>query len=646
MKHMIGWTFALALATSAAAAPVVSLNEAEYRDKVFGCWMGKNIGGTLGMPFESNTELRDLAFYANVKAGEPAANDDLDQQLLWLKAMQDRDGAVDARVLGEHWLKYVPVDWNEYGIGKANMRRGLLPPLSGEYDNKQWKNSNGAWIRSEIWACLFPGQPALAARFAREDACVDHGQAEGTYAEIFMAVIESAAFVEPDRGRLIALGLSMIPEECRVARAVNTVLKAKADGKDWKAAREAVVKETADLGWFQAPGNVAFTMLGWVYGDNDFGKSLCIAVGCGDDTDCTGATLGSLLGIIGGYKSIPQKWIDPIGLKIKTVAISGFDNPGDLNALTDQTVAMSRRLQAKWGLPVTLTKGPTDLSQVAKLDIGNTKEAKKLLALSPYRIVWNDRSVVAVLDYLRSPDVTPGEKRELELELTNPTEQTRTYDLDLGGVPAGWQAEGLPAFVTLKGGKTEKLRFRVSVAASDGLGWDYRMTLHISGGYETVNFPLTLVGKAVVGPNCLSLASKGATATSDSELDREPGCTPKVIDGIICSAEDYQNRWHASISKPMPHWIEVKLAKPARVNRVILRFADPKGYATQFDILAKVGDTYQRVGGSEANQEPRSFRATFDPVTTDTVKLVIRASANPQYPTAAQLSEFEVYGAD
>ena len=28
------------------------LNRDEYRNKVLGCWMGKNIGGTLGAPFE------------------------------------------------------------------------------------------------------------------------------------------------------------------------------------------------------------------------------------------------------------------------------------------------------------------------------------------------------------------------------------------------------------------------------------------------------------------------------------------------------------------------------------------------------------------------------------------------------------------
>lgn len=28
------------------------MNKEEFRSKVYGCWMGKNIGGTLGMPME------------------------------------------------------------------------------------------------------------------------------------------------------------------------------------------------------------------------------------------------------------------------------------------------------------------------------------------------------------------------------------------------------------------------------------------------------------------------------------------------------------------------------------------------------------------------------------------------------------------
>src|SRR5208283_4598668 len=85
--------------------PVVNLNEEEFRDRVFACWLGKNVGGTLGMPFEGLRQINDVDFYTDVKPGEPAANDDLDLQLLWLKALQDHGGVVDARILGEYWLK-------------------------------------------------------------------------------------------------------------------------------------------------------------------------------------------------------------------------------------------------------------------------------------------------------------------------------------------------------------------------------------------------------------------------------------------------------------------------------------------------------------------------------------------------------------
>ena len=649
MKRALGWTLIFAAATSTWAAPLVKLNEAEFRDKVFACWLGKNIGGTLGMPFEGKTEPRDLTFFTNLKAGEPAANDDLDLQLLWLKAMQDHDGVVDARILGEYWIKHIPPNWNEYGVGKDNMRRGILPPLSGEYNNTKWKNSNGAWIRSEIWACLFPGQPALAAKYAREDACVDHAQAEGTYAEIFTAVLESAAFVEHDRDKLIALGLSMIPADSRLARAIKTVLKAKADGKDWKTARELAIKETYDMGWFQAPLNVAFTMLGWLYGENDFGKSLCIAVGCGDDTDCTGATLGSIFGIIHGTKGIPKTWSDPIGLSIKTCAVTGFDNPPDLNALTDQTLAMNRLLQKKWNLPVVLTQDPSDLSQVEKLKLGNSKEIKKLLSLSPYRIIWNDRSAVCTLDYLGNPEVASGEQRELGLDLTNPTAQPITYSLAVTGLPAGWKTKDLPSSVALKSGKTQRLRFHVIVGPTDFTGPDYRMAVCVANGSEKISVPLTLIGKPSVGPTCLSLASKGAKAASDSELASETGCTAKVNDGILATEKDFKNRWHSSIDKPMPHWVEVKLAKPASINRVIVRFADPMDYPTRFDLEVKVNGAYQKIGGSspkEGYRDTHCFKADFAPVTTDTVRLKIHGASDSQSRNAVQISELEVYGAE
>jgi len=477
---------------SSIAANKVTLNEADFRDRIYACWLGKNIGGTLGMPFEGKKEMNNISFYTNLKKGEPAANDDLDLQILWLKAMEDNGGRVDARILGEYWLKYVSVDWNEYGVGKANMKLGWLPPLSGEYNNEKWKHSNGAWIRSEIWACLAPGCPALAARMAREDACVDHGAAEGTLAEIFTASLESAAFLESDREKLIAYGLSMIPEDCRVAKAVHTAVQAKKDGKDWQNARLAVIRATEDTGWFQAPRNVAFMIIGWLYGDGDFGKSISTAVNCGDDTDCTPATLGSLLGIIGGTKAIPARWREPIGEKIKTVAVAGFPIPEDINALTDRTLAMTKKVLALHNAPVEITAAPSDLSGAGSLLVSGPKEARSLWSLSPYRIIWKETDVAVTLDYVSDPVIRPGLQRSIQVTVENQSGSEKLIRLELQGLPKSWKIHGLPSG-TIKLGKSAAQSFPLTIAAPELAPGLYSMKLSVTGAEKLIIFPLTFV---------------------------------------------------------------------------------------------------------------------------------------------------------
>ena len=49
---------------------------------------------------------------------------------------------------------------------------------------------------------------------------------------------------------------------------------------------------------FDVPVNMAFTVAGLYYGEGDFEKTLCINAQLGEDTDCTCATAGSLLGSV------------------------------------------------------------------------------------------------------------------------------------------------------------------------------------------------------------------------------------------------------------------------------------------------------------------------------------------------------------
>ena len=40
----------------------MKLNQDDYRNKVLGCWLGKNVGGTLGAPFEFLRQINGNLF--------------------------------------------------------------------------------------------------------------------------------------------------------------------------------------------------------------------------------------------------------------------------------------------------------------------------------------------------------------------------------------------------------------------------------------------------------------------------------------------------------------------------------------------------------------------------------------------------------
>ena len=371
----------------------MQLNINDYRDKVLGCWFGKNVGGTIGEPFEWDRQVNNITFYPQKDLnGNPMPNDDLDIQLLWLCALEEKGLDITAHRLAEYWVTYVTPHWCEYGTAKINMRQGLQPPLCGTFKNV-YKHSCGAYIRSEIWACIAPGLPQVAARYAYEDAILDHGDGEGTYAEIFMAALESAAFVVSDLRKLIEIGLSHIPEDCGITKAVATTLECFDSGMPWQEMRDVVLekhrgathggniertsKRDRELGFhegvlgYDVPSNIAFTLAGLLYGGEDFGAVQCICVNLGEDTDCTAATAGSVWGIIHGAEAIPQKWLDPIGRGIKTVCLNkgelghfGNQIPQDVDDLTERTVRIARRLLLKHRAENMCSESPTDVAGI------------------------------------------------------------------------------------------------------------------------------------------------------------------------------------------------------------------------------------------------------------------------------------------
>ncbi len=311
------------------------LNREVYEQKVLGGWLGKAIGGTLGAPDEGKKEILDLSFYDPVPEGS-VPNDDLDLQLVWLHVMQSKGLDLDVNDLAQAWLDHIKYPFDEYGVAISNLKKGLRPPASGYYNNF-FHDGMGASIRSEIWAFINPGQPLAAMEYAYRDAVVDHAL-DGVYGEVFLAVVESMAFVESRADVLIEYGLAAIPENSRVAKAVRDTTRWYRQGLSWQEIRDRILLHHGNSNFTDCPQNIAFIILGWLWGGGDFGKSITAAVNCGYDTDCTGATLGAILGIIGGEEAIPEKWRAPIGSEVVVGSgVVGIEAPrtlAELSALT------------------------------------------------------------------------------------------------------------------------------------------------------------------------------------------------------------------------------------------------------------------------------------------------------------------------
>lgn len=431
---------------------MISFNREKIRDKIYACWIGKNIGGTMGGPYEHCRELLDIKGFSTPK-GEPLPNDDLDLQIVWLRALNDWGSqAINSKILSQYWTNYIGPHWNEYGVCKANMRAGILPPMSGTLYNEEWTHSNGAWIRTEIWACTHPGCPEKAVRLAFEDACVDHGFGEGTYAAIFVAAMESAAFVFNDLDVLIKIGLSKIPADCRVARSVNMVLDGYKKGMDWRDLRNAIVEDSKDLGWFQAPANIAYVILGLLYGEGDFKQSMIYAVNCGDDTDCTAATLGALLGIMHGMSIIPEDWKEHIGDQIKTISIVlGFGAfPQTCTELTDlvmQQIPMCAQQKHEylepWHEDIELIDGEDNFGSIDPESYCGDEFVRKMFNRSKYSFTMENAFAEALIEFDCEPVISKNGTIECKITVNQNHNFARQDHYDLYWyLPEGWSVEG------------------------------------------------------------------------------------------------------------------------------------------------------------------------------------------------------------
>ncbi len=445
----------------------VKLAREMYYDKVYGCWLGKNAGGTLGGPLEQifgREEMFDVWWYPKlVEGGIP--NDDLEIQLVWLQALRDIGIHVTARDLAEYWLDCILYNYDEYGLHKTNLKKGLHPPVSGWYNN-WFKDCMGSPIRSEIWACIAPGSPNIAAWYAYQDALCDHAGGESIYGEVFNAVVESSAFLINDRVKLVEIGLSAIPENSMTTKAIRTALNCYLKGLDWREAREKVKEAVYSPIAQYSPINLGFQTIGLLYGE-DFGDAICKAVNCGWDTDCTGATVGAIWGIINGRSRLPEKWVKPLGDQI--VVSRGIVNihmPRNLQELTEEVCTIGEWVLKSLNSPVTLGC-ENDFSMAEDTILDSLKDVGKLWNMQPNQVDFNLTTVKVSIVYLDGPAVLPNTSNRFKVAVEN-TRLTSISGRLTVHVPESWGLKPSSTyFFNLKPKEKIELEFSVESQAQN-----------------------------------------------------------------------------------------------------------------------------------------------------------------------------------
>ena len=411
----------------------------DYMKKLVSCYKGKAIGGTLGMPFEGYTNTNSIEFYKALP-DKMHGNDDLDLQVVWLETLLQNGFPINGYHLSAAWrhLNFGP---DEYGVALHNFKNKIFAPLSGVYGNKFGSGMGGA-IRSEIWAALAPGDPALAVSFAKIDASADH-YGSGISGSVFLTAVESAAYTEDDTERLIETGLSFVNKDIRFSSAIRDTVKWWHDTGDLFTVRKKILENYGADNWSDVTINVSFIVLAWLAGGGDFGKTVCSAVNCGYDADCTAASVGSILGIL-NPDGIEKKWSDPIGDKlVLSRQILGVRTSETMIGLCEKTAAAAVKCGEFYNSYARLTGVPQHIAEkTAEIPVWTDPSlAEMLFARSQRDSLLSILPLGIILTYPEVPSLAMGEEKEFSARILNPSRASARTHLKLS-VPECFELSG------------------------------------------------------------------------------------------------------------------------------------------------------------------------------------------------------------
>ncbi|MFI8928437.1 ADP-ribosylglycohydrolase family protein [Streptomyces sp. NPDC053474] len=347
-----------------------------HRDRVHAAWLGRAAGCLLGKPVEKlpRHAIRALAEAAGnwplhtwfTARGVPPEliarhpwnrrsaptslaenidgmpeDDDLNYPLLNLLLLRRHGPAFTPSDVAALWLDELPAarTFTAERVAYRNLLNGVAPPRTARHRNpfREWI---GALIRADVHGWTHPGDPAAAAEQARRDACLTH-TGNGVYGAMFAAAtIARAASGSGDVHHCLAAGLTVVPPESRLARAVGHGIELARTTRRFDDVADALHTAYGHYHWVHVVPNAALLAAALTHADGDFTGSITRVVSGGWDTDSNGATAGSVAGLLAGHPdALPARWTAPLKNRLAT-SVGAFDGIG-FDELADLTTELT-----------------------------------------------------------------------------------------------------------------------------------------------------------------------------------------------------------------------------------------------------------------------------------------------------------------
>jgi ADP-ribosylglycohydrolase len=329
-------------------------------DRIGGGWIGRIAGCLLGKPMESvpregikailqSSGQWPLADYItaegvpdDVRARFPfnrtarqhslretivcmPEDDDINYTMLALYVIETAGQEFTTDDVATAWLRMLPAlrVYTAERVAYQNLLDSLTPPETARFRNpyREWI---GAQIRADLFGWIAPGDPQRAGELAWRDARLSHVK-NGIYGEMFVAAMVAAAFVTDDVEQIVVAGLSVVPPESRLAEAIRFARGLPEQTADYERALDRAYERYDRYHWVHTLNNAVVVVLALLYSGGDHEKGIGLAVMGGWDTDCNGATVGSIIGTMLGRGGIAAKWAAPLRDRVRS-SLQGFDN--------------------------------------------------------------------------------------------------------------------------------------------------------------------------------------------------------------------------------------------------------------------------------------------------------------------------------